>query len=121
MKSGRIHRVPLTPRSLEILASVPREAGNDHVFIGGKAGAGLSNMAMLKTTKEMRPGITVHGFRASFKSWARSETSFAREVSEACLAHVISDKTEASYVRDDLFDKRRRLMTAWANFCEGGK
>jgi hypothetical protein len=34
------------------------------------------------------------------------------------LAHVIGDGTVASYRRgDDLFEKRRRLMTDWARFC----
>jgi hypothetical protein len=33
------------------------------------------------------------------------------------LAHAIEDKVEAAYRRGDLFDKRRRLMEAWADFC----
>jgi hypothetical protein len=33
------------------------------------------------------------------------------------LAHVIESKTEAAYRRADLFEKRRRLMDAWAAFC----
>jgi hypothetical protein len=36
------------------------------------------------------------------------------------LAHAVSDKVEAAYRRGDLFDKRRRLMEAWAEFCEHG-
>ena len=31
-------------------------------------------------------------------------------VSEAALAHVIGDKTEAAYRRGDIIEKRRRLM-----------
>ena len=121
MKSGRMHRVPLTARAVKILKSLPRETGNEFVFIGGKAGRGLSNMAMLALLKSVRPSVTVHGFRASFKTWAREQTNFAREVSEACLAHTISDATEAAYVRGDLFQKRRRLMTTWARYIEGAR
>jgi hypothetical protein len=32
------------------------------------------------------------------------------------LAHVVSSKVEAGYRRGDLFEKRRRLMQAWAEF-----
>ena len=32
------------------------------------------------------------------------------------LAHVVGDKVEAAYRRGDLFEKRRRLMQAWAEF-----
>jgi integrase len=65
----------------------------------------------------MRPGLTVHGFRSTFRDWAAERTNFAREVAEAALAHVIGDKVEAAYRRGDLFDKRRRMMDAWASFC----
>jgi hypothetical protein len=41
----------------------------------------------------------------------------AREVAEAALAHVVGDKVEAAYRRGDLFEKRRRLMEAWAVYC----
>jgi hypothetical protein len=39
------------------------------------------------------------------------------EVAEAALAHVVGDKVEAAHRRDDLFEKRRRLMEAWARHC----
>ena len=62
MKSGREHRVPLSERAVEILEEVPREAGNEFVFIGGRKGRGLSNMAMLELLRGMGHGeLTVHG------------------------------------------------------------
>ena len=33
------------------------------------------------------------------------------------LAHAVGSKVEAAYRRGDLFDKRRRLMEAWAEYC----
>jgi hypothetical protein len=36
---------------------------------------------------------------------------------EMALAHAIDNKVEAAYRRGDLFDKRRRLMEAWASYC----
>jgi hypothetical protein len=33
------------------------------------------------------------------------------------LACAIEDKAEAAYRRCDLFEKRRKLMDAWATFC----
>ena len=33
------------------------------------------------------------------------------------LAHAIESKTEAAYRRGDLFEKRRRLMEAWAEYA----
>lgn len=118
MKAGREHRVPLTDRALEILKALPREGrGDGFVFPGARKGKGLSNMAMLELLRGMKPGITVHGFRSTFRDWAAEQTNFPRELAEAALAHVLADKTEAAYLRTDRLEKRRRLMAEWAKFC----
>jgi integrase len=112
MKAGREHRIPLSDRALVILETLPRH---------GKRIFPLSNMAMLELLRGMRPGLTVHGFRSTFKDWATESTSYPREVSEAALAHRISDKTEAAYRRGDLFIKRTKLMQSWASFLRDGE
>ena len=63
-------------------------------------------------------GATVHGFRSSFRDWAGNVTNFPREVTETALAHVIGDKAEQAYRRRDALEKRRKLMEAWAGYCE---
>ena len=103
---------------LEILESMPREKGNPHLFIGAREGKGLSSMAMLELLRGMDGnGYTVHGFRSSFRDWCAEQTNYARELAEAALAHVLKDKTEAAYQRGDLFEKRRKLIRAWAGYC----
>ena len=117
MKAGKEHKVPLAPRAIEVLQALPREDGNPHLFIGGKKGAPLSNMAMLELMKGMRPGYVPHGFRSTFRDWAAERTNYANYVVEKALAHTVADKVEAAYRRGDLFEKRRRLMADWARFC----
>jgi integrase len=117
MKAGREHRVPLSDPAIELLRTLPTEEGNDFMFIGGKQGAGLSNMALLELMRDMRPGYVPHGFRSTFKDWAAEQTNFPNMVSEAALAHAIGDKTEAAYRRGDMLEKRRKLMDAWAKFA----
>jgi integrase len=110
--------VPLTDRMLEILASLAREQSNPHLFIGARNGKGLSDMAMLELLRGMDGnGYTAHGFRSSFRDWCAEMTNYPRELAEAALAHVLKDKTEASYQRGDLFEKRRKLMRTWAGYC----
>jgi integrase len=119
MKAGKEHRVPLSDRALEALKSLPRES--EFIFVGGKFGRPLSNMAMLELLRGMRPGsgYVPHGFRSSFRDWVSERTGYASEVAEAALAHAIESKVEAAYRRSDLFEKRRRLMEEWASFCYG--
>jgi len=64
-------------------------------------------------------GVTIHGFRSSFRDWAGERTQFPREVAEQALAHRVGDETERAYRRGDALDKRRLLMQAWADFCTG--
>jgi hypothetical protein len=65
--------------------------------------------------RRMKVDATVHGFRSSFRDWAGERTNYPRELAEVALAHV-KDKTEAAYWRGDLFEKRRKLMNAWARY-----
>ena len=75
-------------------------------------------MAMLELLRGMNgDGLTVHGFRSTFRDWAGDRTNFAREVIEHALAHRIKDKAEASYRRSAALEKRRKLMEAWAQYC----
>jgi integrase len=124
MKGEREHRVSLSAAALTVLEAMRDLGGegDDFVFPGPRAGRPLSNMAMLTLLqKRMQlPQFTVHGFRSTFRDWAAECTAFPAEVAEMALAHVVDDKTEAAYRRDDLLEKRRRLMEAWSAFCAGG-
>jgi integrase len=128
MKAGKEHRVPLTDRALDVLKEMaklrPRddEAGAAIVFPGAKHASPLSNMAMLQLLRRMgRDDLTAHGFRSTFRDWAAERTNYPSEVAEMALAHAVSDKVEAAYRRGDMFEKRRRIMEAWATFCAASK
>jgi integrase len=117
MKAGKEHRVPLSARAVELLSALPHEG--EFVFMGGRAGKPLSNMAMLELMRGMKPGpgYVPHGFRSTFRDWAAECTSHPSEVVEMALAHAIESKVEAAYRRGDLFEKRRQLLDDWARYC----
>ena len=117
MKAGKEHRVPLSPRAVEILAAV-KPLDKNWLFPAVKDGA-LSSMAMSMLLRRMKVDATVHGFRSGFRDWAAECTGYAHEVCEMALAHAIGNKAEAAYRRGDLFEKRRRLMVDWTAYCAG--
>jgi integrase len=122
-KSGREHRVPLSPQALALLRSLDYIGeDDDQVLFPGPRGKPLSDTAMRKyLQQEMgKSRLTVHGFRSTFRDWAAECTNFPREIAEAALAHVLRDKTEAAYQRGDMLERRRMLMEAWAKFCTSG-
>ena len=116
MKATKEHRIPLSPRAVAILEAV-QPLGTGPLFPSNRGGT-LSGMAMSMLLRRMAVDVTVHGFRSTFRDWAAERTSYAHEVCEMALAHVIGNKAEAAYRRGDLFEKRRRLMADWADFCE---
>jgi len=120
MKASVEHRVPLSERARDIIAGVPKIEGTSYVFAGARRGRPLSSMAMLELLRGLRPGLTVHGFRSTFRDWAAEETNFPSEVVEMALAHTIENEVERAYRRGDLFQKRRALMEAWAGYCGRG-
>jgi len=110
----------LSERALAVLNEVKgiEDDKMNFVFPGRTPDQPLSNMAMLKVLERMgRSDLTVHGFRSTFRDWAAERTKFPSEVVEMALAHAINDKTEAAYRRGDLFEKRRLITHAWANYC----
>lgn len=120
MKSGRPHTVPLSPRAVEIVWELRKASLSDFVFPGQKRERPLSNLAMLMLLRRMEvTGITVHGFRSSFRDWAGDCTSYSRDVAEAALSHSVGDAVERSYRRGDALEKRRGLMNLWAEYCAG--
>jgi integrase len=126
------HRVALSSAALKVLAKMgSRENGGEFVFPGGRPGQPLSNGAMLELVKEMdwadEKGnrITPHGFRSTLRTWGAECTDFPDDLVKASLGQTVGTKVDAAYQRGDMFEKRKRLMADWADFCArapaGGK
>lgn len=118
MKAGKEHRVPLSGRALAIVKALHEARINDYLFPGERKNRPLSNMAFHMLMRRMKVDqFTPHGFRSAFRDWAGDETTFAREVAEAALAHEVGNRVELAYRRSDALEKRRKLMDAWARYC----
>lgn len=119
MKAEAVHEVPLSDAAVAILQSVKEDGlePTDIVFPAPRGGT-LSDMALSQLLKRMKHGdITVHGFRSTFRDWAGEKTQFGREEVEMALAHTVASSVERAYRRGRALEKRRELMSAWAQFC----
>jgi len=117
MKAEVEHRVPLPDRAVEILHGIGEGEVDDLIFTGRKKGNPLSDMTLTMPLRRAELGVTVHGFRSSFRDWCNEATNTPRAIAERCLAHAIEGKTEAAYSRTDFLEKRRNVMQLWADFC----
>jgi integrase len=122
-KSGRTFPVPLASQIVDLLLRVKaRQAqGTEHVFSSEYfEGKPVSEKSVRAVQKALAPGFDIHGYRASFKTYASDALSADREVIETALMHhVPGTDSERAYMRGSYFEKRRRLMQAWADHCFG--
>ena len=107
MKAGREHRVPLSPRALEVLDGAAELFDGAGLVFPSPTGRVLNHAALTNLLHGLGIDAVAHGFRSSFRDWAAECTDAPREVCELALAHVNSDRVEAAYRRSDLFDRRR--------------
>jgi integrase len=120
-KARQEHRVPLQPKAIALLKSLPVMAGSDIIFPSPK-GKALSDMAFSQLMRGMRERgeLTVeavpHGFRSTFRDWAAEQTAYPDEIRKAASGHTVGDAVKEAYQRTDLLDKRRNLMNEWAKF-----
>lgn len=120
-KARQEHRVPLQPQAISLLKNLPRVAGTNKVF-PSPTGKALSDMALsqlmrgMRERGEMTEHAVPHGFRSTFRNWAAEQTSYPDEIRKAASGHTVGDAVKGAYQRTDLLEKRRRLMSDWANF-----
>ena len=120
MKTGRAHRVPLSRQALELLEEA-REGvrARGLVFPGSRPGSMLGEKVMTQALRQAGVAASGHGFRSSFKDWARQH-EVDETLSEFALAPVEGSATVAAYARDDLLERRRPVMQQWAAYCASG-
>ena len=113
MKAKLEHRVPLSPRAVEILDEARQIDDGGGLVFPSPTGRTLSDNTISKLLRELGIGAVPHGFRSSFRDWAAECSEAPREVCELALAHVNSDRVEAAY---RLFERRRELMAEWSAY-----
>jgi len=123
-KNGKEHRVPLVPKMIRLLESLPRLVSNPKIFPSPKGGA-LSDNTLSKLMRDMREngefdavGVP-HGFRSSFRDWAAEQTNYPEDLRKVATMHTVGDSVQQAYQRTDLLERRRNLMSDWADFLEG--
>lgn len=122
MKSGQEHAVTLSPAAIAVLTRAKRLRTTlaDAAIFPGSGGRMLSDMSISKALHDAGRTETVHGCRASFRTWAAEQMPTVPEaVAEAALAHVVPDQVVRAYQRAKFVDMRRKLLDAWGDYCTG--
>jgi len=118
MKTGIEHKVLLSDEAINIINLMRKRHNHEYVFNNPATGKHISNGAMLVFLKKQFPQlkITVHGFRATFKTWAEETGNYQHHAIEFCLAHQLPSKVEKAYLRTNLTEKRKQIMDDWEKY-----
>lgn len=121
MKMRVAHAIPLPGPAIALLRRMyENRVETDELLFSSNGVKPISDMTMSKVLRDMKiDDVTVHGFRSAFTDWSSEQTDFPKEVADKALAHKVPDRVEAAYRRTDFFDKRRKLMSAWADYLHG--
>lgn len=111
--------IPLSKRARELLKELPRVDDSPYIFTGVKSGQINKESPRKLLQKDLGyEGVTVHGFRSSFRDWAAEMTNHQNYICEMALAHTIASGVEGAYRRGELLDKRAELMEDWASYLD---
>ena len=117
MKSERPHTVPLSGPALAVLRRAADQADGSGLVFPSTLGK-QQDGARLSEAMRACAGGTVHGLRASFRTWA-ADQGIERDVAEMVLAHAVGSATELAYKRTDYLLRRVAVMERWAAVVEG--
>ena len=95
-----------------------RRGGGSGLVFASSEGRAFSGSTLPTLLRDLGIAAVPHGFRSSFRDWCGECSDAPREVAEAALAHAVRNKVEAAYARSDLFERRRVLMQAWADYLD---
>ena len=118
MKASRAFDVPLSVPALNVLQRAEELADGSGLVFPSSLGKPMDSSRLSETLSRSYGGSTVHGLRASFRTWA-AEQGIERDVSEMVLAHALGTATELAYQRSDFFKRRVEVMERWAAVVEG--
>ena len=123
MKAGVEHKIPLSNEAIQIINIMRKKHNHEYVFHNPATGKHISNGAMLVFTKKhyTKTKITVHGFRATFRTWAEEAGQYQDHAIEFCLSHQLPTKVEKAYLRTNLIEMRKKIMDDWATFVTSKK
>ena len=123
-KTNVEHRQPLSDAALDVLerARTLRDESDLLFPSPARPGKPMSDMTLVKLTRDvgLAEKTTIHGLRATFRTWASEKTNADHATMELSLSHRVGSAVEQAYARSDLLAKRRRLMDQWGRFLAGG-
>ena len=114
--------VPLSPQVLEMLRGLYTVTKDFDFCFPANTKTGYINKKHLSDSVD-RAGVdrsiqSIHGYRASFRTYADEVLGFRPEICRQQLGHKVYDKNGVAYNRTLFLDERVDMMNQWSNWLE---
>ncbi len=115
-KSGRDHRLPVTPQLDALLKSCPRDARSDLFFPSNKTGGPIKGWSKLQSTFAQDCGVAfgLHDLRRTMKT-GMDALGVDSDISEICLNHT-RQGLEGVYNKNSAADEVNAAFHLWGQF-----
>lgn len=120
MKMDKIHIVPLSDQSIELLEELrPHTGHRKYAFHSTRSNKPMSEVTLLAALWRMgyKGRMTGHGFRG-LASTILHERNYNHAAIELQLAHSDRDQISAAYNYADHLPYRKTMMQEWADFLD---
>jgi integrase len=124
MKKERVHVVPLSKQSIDILRKLHPLTGHGRfVFPNARnllhGDRPMSGEAVRKALQGMQVESTAHGVRTTASTILNESGLWDGDLIELQLAHVEGNRVRAAYNRAQRLDERRKMMQWWSDWLDG--
>jgi len=122
MKMKKPHVVPLARQTVELLRSLrlPDAKPDSLMFPGQVRGQPVTDSAVRTLLRKVATpdNVTTHGWRSTMIDWT-AECGLDVAAADATLAHKAGDDVTVAYLRSPIFERRKALAQAWADYLTG--
>ena len=119
-KTKAEHLIPMSTQVVALLeAQQAQRKPNDTLVFPGLRSKPLNEASLIAALRRLNYTCSVHGARASFRSFVQDQTEYPRDLAEQALGHSLG-AVEFAYARGSALERRRAMMQTYADYCSKG-
>jgi integrase len=127
LKDGKHHKRPFIVPLNDVAMNALKRARSSRYVFANSVGRPITDSSITNLIRRLRrrhpdwvdpdtgEPFTIHGFRATFRTWTEDTRRDDSVLAELSLGHRVHGEVAARYIRTGLVEERRALLDLWSN------